>query len=49
MADPTAILIPMEDSLLHHHRAPFCYDPSCPCHEDALLIAPSPRRCRMAC
>lgn len=40
MPEPTVIPIPMEDELLHLDTAPFCYDPSCPCHEDSLLIAP---------
>lgn len=37
---PPAIPIPMEGDLLHRATAPFCYDPSCLCHEDPLLIAP---------
>lgn len=39
MADP--IPIPMEDDFLHHtDTSPFCYDPTCPCHEDnAIAIA----------
>lgn len=40
MPDPAAISIPMEDEPLHQDTTPFCYDPSCPCHEDSLLIAP---------
>lgn len=28
-----------EDDLLHTPTDPFCQDPSCPCHEDPLLIA----------
>lgn len=39
MADPTAILIPMEDDALHTDTSPFCSDPSCLCHEDGTLIA----------
>lgn len=39
MADPTAIPIPMEDDVLHTGPFPFCYDPTCLCHEDETLIA----------
>lgn len=40
MSEPIAIPIPMEDELLHTDASPFCYDPSCACHEDhALAIA----------
>ena len=28
------------DSLLHSEENPFCYNPSCPCHEDITLIDP---------
>ena len=34
MADPTAIPIPMEDTSLHSDTSPFCYDPTCLCHEE---------------
>lgn len=36
MSNP--INIPMEDSILHTDESPFCYDPSCGCHEDQTLI-----------
>lgn len=39
MADPTAIPIPMEDDSFHTDTSPFCYDPTCFCHEDETLIA----------
>lgn len=35
--DP-AIPIPMEDASLHTDTAPFCYDPTCGCHEEDLSI-----------
>jgi hypothetical protein len=34
-ASPTTPLVPSEGSL---HDAGFCYDPSCPCHEDPELV-----------
>lgn len=33
------ILIPMEDDLVHTDDHPFCYDATCDCHEDPVLIA----------
>lgn len=37
--DTSPIVIPMEGELLHTPENPFCpVDPSCPCHEDPLLI-----------
>lgn len=41
MQDPEAYdIVPviMEDDLLHTDETPFCYDVTCPCHEDPLLI-----------
>lgn len=35
----TVLVILMEDDLLHTNGTPFCYDTTCPCHEDSLLIA----------
>ena len=31
-------IIPLEDDLLHTDDNPFCYDSTCGCHEDPLLI-----------
>lgn len=31
---PIAIPLADEDDLVHTDHAPFCSDPSCPCHED---------------
>lgn len=33
------IVILMEDDPLHTANNPFCYDGTCGCHEDSLLIA----------
>jgi hypothetical protein len=33
-------VIPMEDDLLHTEEHPFCWNPSCGCHEDPILLAP---------
>lgn len=35
--DNFAYLVPVEYEL-HTPEKPFCYDQSCPCHEDELLI-----------
>src|SRR5712692_7360498 len=32
-------VIPVEDDLLHTTDKPFCYDGTCGCHEDPLLIS----------
>ena len=32
-------LIPMEDDPMHTPTNPFCFDPTCGCHESPLLIA----------
>ena len=35
-----AIVVPVEDELLHTPEKPFCFvDPTCPCHEDQTLTA----------
>lgn len=31
--------IPVIDGILHPVEKPFCYDPTCPCHEDEGEIA----------
>lgn len=37
--DTSIIVVPMEDEILHTPENLFCLiDPSCPCHEDPLLI-----------
>lgn len=33
------LLIPMEDDLLHTSTHPFCWDLTCPCHEDQESLA----------
>ena len=33
------IIIPMEDDLVHTDDHPFCYDPTCGCHESPELLA----------
>jgi hypothetical protein len=33
-------VIPMEDDLLHTEAHPFCWNPSCGCHEDPILFTP---------
>lgn len=39
-ADNFTPVIPVEDEVLHTPTNPFCpFDPACPCHEDATLIA----------
>jgi len=35
--DNFSIVVPV-DYRLHTPEKPFCYDPTCPCHEDGLLI-----------
>lgn len=37
-ADNFLPVVPV-DYRLHTPEKPFCYDPTCPCHEDELLIA----------
>lgn len=37
--DNFIFVIPVEDEILHTPDKPFCWDNTCPCHEDALLIA----------
>ena len=37
--DNFAFVIPVEDVLLHTPEKPFCWDSTCNCHEDELLIA----------
>jgi hypothetical protein len=37
--DNFIIVILLEDEQLHTQENPFCFDPSCPCHEDQELIA----------
>lgn len=37
--DNFAFVIPVEDELLHTPEKPFCWDSTCGCHEDQLLIA----------
>lgn len=37
-ADNFSFVVPV-DYLLHTPEKPFCYDQSCSCHEDELLIA----------
>ena len=32
--DNFAVVIPMEDELLHTADQPFCFDPTCPCHKN---------------
>lgn len=32
-------VIPVEDETLHSLDTPFCWESTCPCHEDATLIA----------
>lgn len=32
-------VIPTEDAPLHTPDHPFCFDPTCPCHESAELLA----------
>ena len=32
------ITVPVEDAPLHSEAYPFCYDGTCGCHEDPLLI-----------
>lgn len=32
-------IIPLEDDPLHTSAYPFCFDETCPCHEDIVLIA----------
>jgi hypothetical protein len=34
------LIVQLLDEQYHTTDHPFCYDPSCPCHEDSLLIAP---------
>ena len=34
-----SMVISMEDDPLHTDGNPFCYDATCGCHEDPLLIA----------
>ena len=35
-----SIIVPMEDDLVHTSDTHFfCADPTCPCHEDSILIA----------
>ena len=36
---PIAIPLVDEQDLVHTDPAPFCSDPSCPCHEDSEAIA----------
>ena len=37
--DNFTIVVPTEDPLFHTQTNPFCpIDPTCPCHEDELLI-----------
>ncbi len=35
----TVPVIPVDDDLLHTTDKPFCYDGTCGCHEDPLLIS----------
>jgi hypothetical protein len=37
--DNFAYVIPMEDELEHTPLQPFCFDGTCPCHEDDEAIA----------
>jgi hypothetical protein len=37
--DNFAYVIPIEDELEHTTDNPFCYDATCPCHEDDEAIA----------
>ena len=37
-SDTFAFVIPVDD-LLHTPEKPFCYDTTCGCHEDELLIS----------
>ncbi len=37
--DNFAFVIPVEDELLHPPEKPFCWDSTCGCHEDKLLIS----------
>lgn len=37
--DNFAFVIPVEDEILHTPEKPFCWDNTCSCHEDALLIS----------
>ena len=38
--DNFAIVVPVEDEILHTPDKPFCFvDPACPCHEDQTLLA----------
>jgi len=34
----TPYIVLMEDPIIHTDSAPFCSDPSCPCHTDSELI-----------
>ena len=37
-ADNFIFVVP-DDQPLHSAENPFCYDPTCPCHEDESLVA----------
>jgi len=37
--NPSPIIIPMEDDLVHTDNSPFCRDSDCPGHSDPDLIA----------
>lgn len=37
--DTVVYIVASEDELLHTLESPFCWDASCPCHEDPELIA----------
>lgn len=37
--DNFTLVISVEDDLLHTATNPFCFDPTCGCHEDQELIA----------
>jgi len=37
--DNFAYVIPVDDELEHKPLQPFCYDATCPCHEDEEAIA----------
>ncbi len=37
--DNFILVIPVEDELIHSQENPFCFDSTCPCHEDQDSIA----------
>lgn len=39
MFEHDPLIVEMEDDLVHTEEHLFCYDPTCGCHEDSILIA----------